>query len=503
MPDTSSKLDDDEKCLFDKLLGEINSPSPQPNVEEPDVLDQEEKVMFSLDLTEATYNMAHELLSEQSTVLDVMLKDFPPWMVFREVFTTFKREVDMTDLVEKGYYNGSPVLETKSGSFMGDVMSFIHLSLFLRGSVLSTGFKEKPLGQSVGDDLILLKVLRRHAEELKKTLSKLGARFSKINSISNDSCTFCENCCVIPIDSDELAFYAKGSQFGDLYYLDIIKGSVLSGKSKVKTTGAMPFFGHATMLNKQIAWHPIKWVAERSKTFLWVKNFHHAKKLSSSMASLPRALGGIDLAIGPIIKINDDKFQTEFLPYYDAIVRCADDKVFFAFYTLLQGIYKAEPKGLPYTNSSNTILQILTDIDIYRAGRDVNTLLPTYLHEKPIAQKLRYLSREMNLESISWLVNEISRREAFVRFWKGDHPNSFMTLPIKEPYTRWKDVWKEIRRHFTPRRNVYEYTSMQQLSSQFEARLWNVYFNKEDDAITNALGGCPSLFLNFGKDWLD
>jgi hypothetical protein len=70
-------------------------------------------------------------------------------------------------------------------------------------------------------------------------------------------------------------------------FLDIIKGSALSGQSKVKSDGTDPFIGHATLLGKQICWHPLTRVDERVRTFLWARNYMAAHRLGSSMASLP------------------------------------------------------------------------------------------------------------------------------------------------------------------------------------------------------------------------
>lgn len=473
-------------------------PLPVSEPEQGPSDDLAKSIFLSLDLNEATYNMSHDLLRKQTETLDVILEGFAPWLVFRDVFTTFDRLMDLSDLKDHSYWAGAQEVMTRTGSFMGDVMSFIHLSLFLRGAVIaSEGEFGRPLGQSVGDDLVLLGVRRETADRFTATMSGLGGKFSKINSISDDSLTFCENYAVRPNDGDGYLVYPKGSKFGDLFFLDIVKGSLLTGKSKVKTVGSNPFFGHARMLNKQIEWHPVPWVKERAKTFLWAVNFHSARKLASAGASLPRSLGGIELAIGPIAKFEDPEFQKSFLPYYVSIANVSDDNAFFAFYTLLQGVYKAEPKGLPYENRLDRLDSILPKLNWRRVG-NVNHLLPPHMLEEPIQKRLRYLGRELHMASISWLVEEVSRRAAFQDFWNQVRSDGFVTLPIKEPTRRWQAAWIEIRRNFDPAPKSRWPTSMAELKQMFDHRCWNVYFDKEDEAISEALGDCPSLYVDMG-----
>jgi len=467
----------------------------------------EDKVFMSLDLNEATYNMPHELLEAQLPVLDKLMKDFPVWQCFRELFVCFEREIDMTNIIEEGYWEGPETVMTKTGSFMGDVMSFIHLSILLRTSVITAeGGGKRAIGQSVGDDLILMAVKFRLAERLKVILSALAAKFSKINSISKDAMTFCEqNACRI-IDLEELrSSIPKESIFGDLVLLDNVKGSLLSGKSKVKSNGSTPFFGHASMLNKQLEYESLDYIKKRATTFLWESNYHNARKLAGANPSLPRSLGGIDLAVGPQITFEDERFQTELLPYYLAIGLHEDDNVYFAFSALLQGIYMSEAKGIPYENSLKTVSEIVQNLETIRI-KDLNELLPDPEdHVLWNGDKLRKIQKR-GLVRLDWLVGEVSRRSAFESLWNpplnvdgSRKKRPHVTLPIKEPFNRWKAVWIEIKRNFKPRFDP-SIKTMKQLDLLFRDRSWNVWFNKEDPAIADAIGGVPSLFMDMKKD---
>jgi len=420
---------------------------------------------LSLDLEEATYRMPHDILDLNVQFIEKKFKEYRPWKVFRDLFTVFDRKVDMTNLIKKGYWDGEEQVIARNGSFMGDVMSFIHLSLYLRATTIYSSGGRWPIGQSVGDDLIALGIspifVKRFCDQLQAT----GGKTSKLNSSSSDSITFCESYAVKPIDDQiDLVGYPTGSRFGDFFFLDTIKGSLLTGKSKVDMTGSNPFFGHSRMLNKQLAWHPIKWVKERAKLFLWDANYFAARKLSSGLASLPKELGGLDMAVGPQVNFEDEVFQEKFLPYYCSIATVSDDKVFLAFYTLLQGIYKSNPKGLPYENDLEVIEEILSNLKCERI-QNMDALVPRYLINKGMVAKLRFVRNEFGLTGVSWLVDEVCRRQSYLKYWNQVKNDSFLSLPLKAPYERWRRCWAEIRRNFDGRKCPPTVTSIKSLVS--------------------------------------
>lgn len=382
---------------------------------------------------------------------------------------------------------------------MGDVLSFIHLSTYLRSTLYAVAgtTSYKPIGQSVGDDLVLLGVPKHLARRFNSHIEKTGGKASKFNSSSEDSMTFCENFAVKPVDSQELQFYKRSSVFGDLFFLDTIKGSLLSGKSKVKSSGSDPFFGHARMLNKQTEWHPIKWVRERAGQLLWCRNYPKASKLSSSMASLPASLGGIDLQIGTVVRYDDESFQKHYLPYFEALAQLKDKRAFITFATMLKGIYQANPKGIRYDNDVDSIESVVGNLNLIEV-RDINDLMPDFLVEKPIRERLRFLSKTLNLVGVDWLVDQVARREAFLRLWQGPGRAPYMTLPLSNVRYRHHCVWKEIRRSINPiLPSRYKSTSIPSLKTMFDNRFWNVYFDKSDVAFELAFGGMPDLTLAF------
>jgi hypothetical protein len=428
------------------------------------------------------------------------MNDFIPWLTFHKLFKKHEREVDMRQLIEQRFYSGPEKIISTRGSFMGDGMSFIHLTMLLNGLVRASCIEldrgERPLGQSVGDDLVLLKTDIDLCLQFCLLAEQLGCKFSKLNSISEDSATFCEqyvaNVSDLDIYEDVKSF--ADSIFGDLMYLDVIKGSLMSGRSKVKADGKSPFLGHASALNKQIRWNPIQSSISRGKTFLWASNFMEAKRLSSAMASLPQPLGGVDLAIGTIIEYNDSKFKEQMLPYYERMLTL-DLSEFLKYYVLLTGIYKSNPKGFAWENDWAIISDSVKHSEIL-SYTDINDLLPEEMLQRPTLEKLRYISEDRRLISIRFLSDELCRRESFHKMWNGIVNKTIMTLKISNVRQRVNHAWAIIKSNLKPLPECeFKSSSMKTLTTKFQEMSWGLYVSKDDPAIARCFNGTPSMFL--------
>jgi len=458
----------------------------------------DEEIFLSVDLEEATYRIPFDILDENIKLCDRVMADFKPWLVYRDLFATHERVVDMTELVKKGYWHGPSEVTSTRGSFMGDGMSFIHLTLML-ASLTSWAFRKskRPLGQSVGDDLFLLKARFNDALRLCWLAETIGCKFSKLNSLSEDSLTFCENYCVVCSDYDDIKDVKSFSDscFGDLLFLDIIKGSALAGQAKVKVEGADPFIGHATLLSKQVKWHPLASVKAKAKAFLWSKNYSAAIKLQSTMASLPQSLGGADIAVGISIGYHDDIFQEHMLPWYEAMLRLPE-RDFLRYYLLLRGIYQSSPKGYGWLNDYETISAVTKDCVLINAN-PLDNVLPDWMHKKTAREKLSFISKELNLISFHELAGQLARQEAFLRMWNLETQESFMTFLVKDAKTRTRKVWARIKSDLDPiDKCQFTSRSMNQLESSFQARTWGLFVNKDDPTILKVFQGMPSLFFD-------
>jgi len=460
---------------------------------------ENEEFLFSLDLSEATYRMPNDLLEENVEHFDKIMVDFPPWEVFRDLFSTFERKIDMTHLIEKGYWQGPDEVTSVRGSFMGDGLSFMHLTSLLAGLVRATSITTKvprPMGQSVGDDLLLLKVKLKQALLFCKTAEGLCCEFSKINSISRDSGTFCEQYLAEVSDLDTIKDLApfKDSIFGNLVFLDVIKGSILSGHSKVRADGAHPFFGHATMLNKQVKYAPQHTVKERARTFLWVKNFTQSAKLSSAMATLPIVLGGVDMSIGRIVNYSDDNFRKNYLPWYESILNL-NERDFLRYYLLLRGIYYAAPKGFVWLNDKLIIDKVVSKCELIKAD-NIDQLLPDYLHSKTVREKLSHIKKELKLISFHELAALLARQDAFQRLWEGESTPTFMTLMGRNARHRANKAWAMIKSDLAPTApENFQSRTMNHLKTLFESRTWGLYVKQDDKAVIDCFSGMPTLFL--------
>jgi hypothetical protein len=458
------------------------------------------EVHYSADLTEATYNIPFEVLDENLHLCDEIMSNFTPWKTFHNLFRSHIREVDMTQLVKSGYWNGPATITSTRGSFMGDGMSFIHLTLLLSGIVRMVCDKldiERPLGQSVGDDLFLLNTRIKTCALFCYYAEKLGCKFSKLNSVSEDSGTFCEQYFVNVSDIEtytELKQF-NNSIFGDLAFLDTIKGSTMSGNSKIKTDGKSPLIGHGQLLNKQIEWNPWQGVEEKAKTFLWASNFMEARKLASAMCSLPPALGGINIALGTILNYHDDRFHSKMLPWYETILDLELTE-FLKYYLLLTGIYRANPKGFTWENKWDSISSIVENSTLHDF-KNLDDAVPEELKGQRAIKKLNYINDELNMISFRHLTDELARRDAFHKMWNGIETKSFMTLKISNVRQRANHAWAIIKSNLEPTDpKNFKSVSIKDLNSRYQERSWGLYVSKEDPSITDVFCGTPSMFMD-------
>jgi hypothetical protein len=435
--------------------------------------------------------------------LDDILKDFVVWRVYHKLFKLHNREVDLKELQNRGYCEVDKVT-TKRGGFMGDPLSFTHLTLQMAATVNAATYLSadrgqdrhaRPLGQCAGDDQLLIGASCSFYKELRYMFDNTNMIVSKIDSWSPDSMTFCEQYAIKPIDSDKYINYGQDSIFADLFYLDIIKGSLLSGKSKVKTVGAIPLIGHSRMLNKQVKWHPIEWVQRRAPKLLWAANYDKAAKLSSAMASLPPRLGGIDMAIGRVILFEDSLFQKR-LPYYEAILKLPQEE-FLSFSILLQGIYKANPKGVTWDNSPELFKELLNKIQVLTEEEYQTLNVPLALVREGHAAIRRFVRHELGFVSFREIIDELTRRDAFVKMWHEILPTTYLTLPLKEPKLRASKAWKYIYETVKPVSDVSS-TSIEEVAGKYDLRTWGLYVSTEDPAIAELFDGMPSLSIDYG-----
>lgn len=480
---------------------------------EPDWARERKKLIYSMDLQEATYSMSWCIMEINEQLMDLAMKKFSPWKVYNELFKIHSRDVDFSVLKEQGYYPEEypDILATRHGCFMGDALSFIHLTMMLSSIVDQTVYAEskdssrhvfqapyikRPIGQSVGDDLILLGIDQEFADRMHLKTKDMGLKISKIDSVSEDSGTFCENYVFRPHSLHDLKTSPPKSTFGDLLFLDVIKGNLLTGKSKIKSDNSDPFIGHAKMLNKQIEYLPptFNWKARRAKLVLWIRNYKKAVKLGRSKPHLPEALGGLDIAVGNCDAFDSQLMSEKYVPYWCGMLKLDREK-FLEYWILLNGIYRQSPKGFPWSNNEEIIAKVVSKAEIAIDEVDIFPHLPSWLSEKPIGDKLRYINQKLGYISVRQIADELSRREAFLNFWERKTPKTFMTLNVKDAKQRHNDVWKHIRQTVQPEPPPQHIFNFKTLKLEFEIRTWGLYIKRSDPAIAEAFKNTPSMYI--------
>lgn len=474
----------------------------------------DEDVFYSGDLTEATYSMSFEILEVQDELLDQVMQDIPAWKVFSDLFKIKSRTIDMTEIYRQNHASrdyGEVV--TTSGEFMGDPLSFIHLTILWLSIVNQTSiemqgdkpvrhvyeytFPRRPYGQQVGDDIILLRVKRKYAEALRRRTDALGLQRSKIDSISRDIATFCEQYLWRAPKGFNLESINDGNRFGDLIFLDSIKGSILTGRSKIKADGAMPFLGHANALNKQLEYTPkdLEWKKDRAKTLLWARNYREAKGITRTLAQWPRIMGGLDLAVGRPPDLDDVRMQN-YLPY---LYRLFDSNTAPAtvLETLveLQSIWRTSNKGFVWDYDEIDVMKVASQLTIVPTQQAIS-LIPDYLTGKNWSVQGKYLEQNHGLISLMMLGEELNRRFNFLKWWKGDLPSrKMLRLRQKQAYERHVLVWNKIRSELKPCGKPFFISDVKKLAHHLGSFTFGMFFQRDDPAIRDAFDGTPSLYF--------
>jgi len=228
---------------------------------------------------------------------------------------------------------------------------------------------------------------------------------------------------------------------------------------------------------------------------LWCRNYKRAVKLGRSKPHLPEALGGLDIAVGNCDEFDSQLMQSKYIPYYCGMLNL-DRTNFLKYWLMLSGIYRSNPKGFPWSNSEEIIAKIISNCEISIDEKDIFPNLPGWLADKPIGDKLRYINRSLGFIPVRQIIDELSRREAFLRYWKREIPKTFMTMNLKHAKDRHDQVWKIIRTEVEPVKEIpYHITSFNKLKMEFEIRTWGLYLKRDDPAIAEAFKGTPSMYI--------
>jgi hypothetical protein len=480
----------------------------------PEWLDSLDELIYSMDLSEATYNISHDILEAHYLFLEEQFQDNPVWEVYGDLFKITPRELDLTVLKQQGFKVPADSVLIEQGSFMGDGLSFMHLTMLVSTLVnLAASKREgdlhkllttRPFGQSVGDDLILLNASPEQCKKFSQLLLDFGLEASKINSIFISG-VFAEQYFMQVIDKRDLDKIPKVSLFGMLWFIDSIKTMLLTGRPKVSSDKRNSFIGQANALNKQLAYlHPDdEWKRLRCRVYLWVFNYDEAVKLGKAKPHLPPELGGLNVPIGKCDGPETDLMKMKYLPYFFRMLKLGQEE-FLAYYLLLKGIFKSNPKGVPWSNDPDRVIAVAQIAAIvHRDEIDEKLKGLEFYQRMGQLERLRYISKTHGWVSASQIDDELSRRETYLEFWYDPgRKRAFETLSLKNAIERHKQVWDFIRANLEPAEPEYYHRGKelyQTLSEEFRRRLWGFFINREDPAIKWIFEGVNSFYVDFDE----
>jgi hypothetical protein len=469
----------------------------------------QEKLIYSVDLTEATYNISHDLMRENFNFLDDQFGDNPVWEVYGDLLRIPERTMDLTVLVSQGFNTPSNIA-VQQGSFMGDGMSFLHLTLVITCLVnlgvcrsektLHKVLVKRPLGQSVGDDLLLLDVSPKTVEKLDQELEKFGLPTSKIHSAFITG-VFAEQYFKKILKAADRSQIESESLFGDLWFVDSIKTMLLTGRPKVSSEKRNSFIGQANALNKQLAYLPDcqDWKRLKARIYLWANNYNDAIRIGRAKPHLPPELGGLNIPLGACDRPTSALMRERYLPYFAGLAKLSQEE-FLGFYLILKGIFKSSPKGVPWSNEPDRITA-LCSVASLASREDVDKSVKDFEAYSRMGQldRLRYLNRTHNWVSASEIDDELSRRESYLEFWyEPEKKRAFRTLKSNGAVQRHDMAWSFIRQHVIPSDST-EFENEEgflRLAALYRHRLWGFFVRRDDPAIS-------WIFENVNTFWLD
>jgi len=479
----------------------------------------------SADLSDATYNIPFEILEANASWLKDVFADNPIVEVFGDLLDHFEREVDPTDLFNQGLWPNSDRFTTVCGSFMGDVMSFAHLTLYHKVVTLiakqqseqvsiTKAAHDKDFVNVTGDDLINLLATPEWDHEYNRIIDSTGGKRSKIDAYSPRTGTYCEQW-VVRLTTDERKYYAsqaeyKDSLFGDLLFLDIIKGSLLTNQSKVKNNGTSPFIGHAKMAYRQLRWHPKSWVRQRVPKLLWALNYIEARMVSRSHAYFPPWLGGIDIPLQKYLKDDlrhpdNDLVISNYLIYLLPIVDKSVDVVeTLEVEALLHNLQTGSNKGTKFDNNLDKIVEILENSKVKSLAEVIN-LEPDWVKKIPWYKQYRYFEEKYSMISTRELNSLLNNLKSIQEVWQSESP---IARPIKRQALRnlerrFGSAWKQIRSKYPPKdiveakNRVLELGTIKNFEKKINDRTWELMIPSDSLALRESLLGLGPLSVVF------
>jgi len=422
--------------------------------------------IVSLDLKEATYSISFDILRANYELFERITPSSRLWRVIRTINHRPQRRVMFTTQVKLEHELQIDDFTSSIGSFMGEPLSFMHLTLLLRlisiiaesyakyeekfekiifpnfyTKVLNYGFPNV-LSEHAGDDMIAF-ATKAYAWHFHFIVQYFGLILSKgKHGESKYFGVFCENFICLPKDPENIP---KNCIFGSYAYLDIVKGRLLNSFSKVAGSERSPMLGQGSTLSTALQW----WSGDSklAKTLFWVANFSQLRKTHRMNLHFPPCFGGFEL---PMSKGNysfgKDSFSDNCLSYIQGIYDLQDTRKFLYFAYLLRSIRTNVSKDIIIDNK---LRQYLPGI--------IASLRHYTMDEVPFKMEsgepyMKYVSRLEPLGFKPWseLDNIVSRLNAFKALLNGIPEKESRDVSLIALRSRFNYVWSEIRSLIEP-----------------------------------------------------
>jgi len=449
--------------------------------------------IFSLDLKEATYNISFDILRANFDLFEQITPSSRLWRAIRMINVRPQRELMWNHEVIKDFDLKVDVFESEVGSFMGEPLSFMHLTLLLRlmsiiaeayaeyekfekllfpakfEQVLNYGFP-KILSEHAGDDMIALcsESYCRHFDHLIVIFGLVKSKGK--HGESPYFGVFCENFVCLPKDPESIP---ANCRFGDYAYLDIVKGRLINSFSKVAGSEQSPVLGQGSSLATALEW----WSGDSklAQTLFWVANFSSLRKTHNMNLHLPPVFGGFSLpfAKGPYT-YGSDEFTDTCISYLYAIYKLKDDKKFLLYSFLIRSIRISTAKDIVLEEKMHSQLpDILKSLKVYTRDE-------VKIESIPGEGYTALISRIKDLGYRPWsdLENIVGRLNAFSILLNGSVNRKVRDLSLQNLRRKFKVVWEKIYKEIDPIKP--EFTDFKKFTKEYILREGN-FFYKEDD----------------------
>jgi hypothetical protein len=436
----------------------------------------EQDYICSSDLSEATYRFANVIINEHMVIYRSAINRGQLQALIENQLLRRRRHVKISEQCYRDY----KVLPedddywTHNGTFMGEHFSFIDLTIFndncnfiaqcyteynirlgntdpdellvhfpVDYNSIITFRNKKPPSQTAGDDLLVISHVI-YSVILLEVYRVLGAEASSTKwGISPYFGTFCDNhFCKMTLADMDAQGVPENCRFGNLAFIDAIKGRLLNGLAKTDSRGLPAALGHGTMLDTALRW--FNGPRRRIMNIFQCHNYEFLRRSAGINLHFPPCFGGYNLPrLEGEYKYGGTDHSTDlYFRRFVFIYRMTDSVKFLYYISLLKSIRAHSNKDYPVESED------LLKVDFLK-GVTLCTPEQAFIKEGLVKPDDWRIQGDM-LRDRSWINTDdlnryLSRQLAAnaILVWKKP---SVISPSLNSIRKRFKDVWNIIMR---------------------------------------------------------